>query len=160
MIGYVIPRRHDVGGATLQRHGWRFSVALKICLNPPGLRGRAPGRAGARNKRHPVNGANGEASEQIKCASRSAMRERRSGFDIANCGKRGVRAHNAPCRLRRVAAQKMILTAVGRPERRSAVCNYSFSKTRMYSTFLILVAGSKRSTDAEVSSLSPARFAA
>ena len=37
------------------------------------------------------------------------MRERRSGFDIANCGKRGVRAHNAPCRLRRVAAQTMCL---------------------------------------------------
>ena len=39
---------------------------------------------GGRNERHPVNGATREPSEQIKCASRSAMRERRSGFDIAN----------------------------------------------------------------------------
>ncbi len=23
-------RRHDVGGATVQRHGWRFSVAMQI----------------------------------------------------------------------------------------------------------------------------------
>ena len=46
MMSLQLFRRHDVGGATVQRHGWRFSVALKIDLNPPGLRGRAPGRAG------------------------------------------------------------------------------------------------------------------
>ena len=42
------------------------------------------GFQGGRNERHPVNGANVEPSEQIKCASRSAMRERRGGFDIVN----------------------------------------------------------------------------
>ena len=66
---------------------------------------KPPDARGARDEHRPVNGANREASEQIKCASRSAMRERRSGFDIANCGKGGVHGTTPPNRLRRVAAQ-------------------------------------------------------
>ena len=74
-------RRYNAMEGVLASHS-------SICRNKTGGRGAAPPDArGARNERHPVNGANGEASEQIKCASRSAMRERRSGFDIANCGR-------------------------------------------------------------------------
>ena len=108
-----------------------YRIELKNQIGGPGA---APGRAGARNERHPVNGANGEASEQIKCASRSAMRERRSGFDIANCGKRGVHGTTPPNRLRRAAAKECAygaavprrsreeneLTAAGRPAKERA----------------------------------------
>ena len=72
---------------------------------------------GARNERHPVNGANGEASEQIKCASRSAMRERRSGFDNANCGQQGAFAEQRPLPPAARSRKKNVLTAAGRPKK-------------------------------------------
>ncbi len=47
MISQSISRQHDVGGAMVQRHGRRFSVALKHVLKlNRGTGGSAPRRAG------------------------------------------------------------------------------------------------------------------
>ena len=70
-----------MSGPGCERHGRRFTSVAQDYLNMV-----SRGMGGGRNERHPVNGANVEPSEQMKCASWSADRRgKRGAFYIANC---------------------------------------------------------------------------
>ena len=72
VMSYRLSRQHDVGGATVQRHGWCFSVALRMCRTKAGGRGgSAPSRAG-------MQGAFAE-QRPLPPAARSRANERDHG---------------------------------------------------------------------------------